>query len=49
MTLYLLEFDQLHFIDFFFIMSETQTQTRLSNTNPVSLMETLNTLHFLFI
>lgn len=46
MTLHLLEFDQLRFIDFF-IMSETQT--RLSNTNPVSLMETLNTLHFLFI
>lgn len=44
MTLHLLEFDQLHFIDFYYVRD-----SRVYNPNPVYLMETLNTLYFLFM
>ena len=44
MTPHLLEFDQLHFIDFYYVRD-----SRVYNPNPVYLMETLNTLHFLFV
>lgn len=42
MTLHLLEFNQLHFIDFYYVRA-----SRLYNPNPVYLMETLN-YHVLF-